>query len=858
MCLRPGSYPAGTRHAHGPSPLPSKGTERWLPLIRAVGSIGMVVAMAWITQPTWADEANPQAFLTQYCLDCHSADEPSGDREFTSLSLDDANTDTQLRLQEIIDQLTLKTMPPEDGEQPSDDVRLQAIDRLTKILARMRQTNASTGGNTVLRRLTKREYRNTVCDLLGIDMLMFDPTQEFPEDSLTAGFDNIGDQLVTSGFLLEKYLQAADACVEKAFAASQPARTQEWIFKDRFYQQPELARAHEKAFAHRFMVLYDHPRNDKPEGAYGPLTEFKQGVPSDGIYQVRVLAQALHRDTPYGPKAVFFDASEPFRMGIRAGDTRISDLVHTQPIEPVLAEAVITDNELKWYEFEVPLDARFTPRFTFENGQHDVRGAYARVFRHHRETLPEDVRDGNGIVARRNALVKHGQLPQIRIHEVQLRGPLDHSPRKAAVQRLLGGSEFVPDRVPALLESFVTRAFRRPVHEDEVARFVAIYHERIQEHGQAPLEAYQDALKAVLCSPDFLYFSPPAAPEESELADHAIAERLSYFLTSSMPDESLRLAADHGQLTAPDSTVLGEQAQRLLQLPESERFVADFLDSWLKLRALGSMPPDPEAFREYYTAGLQPEMKQETRLFVQDLINRNGSTLELLSAKHSFVNRDLAKLYGVADQVPSRQAGEFHRVVFEDSNRGGLLGHASVLTVSANGIETSPVVRGVWLLENILGTPPPPPPDDVPAIEPDVRNASTIREQLAKHRASSTCGQCHRKIDPLGFALEGFDPIGRTRHFYDKKKKVRVDTAGVLVSGESFTGPAELRELLLDREVFFVRTVTSRLLAHALGRHPEATDREAMDRIIAQVRDGQYPLRDLIIAVVTSELFRQR
>jgi hypothetical protein len=186
------------------------------------------------------------------------------------------------------------------------------------------------------------------------------------------------------------------------------------------------------------------------------------------------------------------------------------------------------------------------------------------------------------------------------------------------------------------------------------------------------------------------------------------------------------------------------------------------------------------------------------------------------------------------------------------------LGHASVLTVSANGIETSPVVRGIWLMETILGTPVPPPPDDVPALDPDIRGAVSIRDQLAKHRESAACNLCHRKFDPLGFALEGFDPIGRKREFYDSKRKNRIDTSGVLPGGDRFSGPEELKALLLKREEFFVRTVTSRLLSHALGRRMESLDRPAVDKIVAQLKDNEYPLADLITAVVTSELFRKR
>lgn len=830
-----------------------------LPWLVCLGALGCVAAGGSSCSATENGDAqstdSAMKFIGDYCIACHTADDPSGEREFETLNFTDPHSDTQLQLQEIIDQLTLGVMPPEDAEQPAENEKLAAIERLTDVLVKLRQQTGSSGGQSVLRRLSRREYRNTVGDLLAIDMTMFDPTLEFPAENLSANFDNFGDALVTSGYLLEKYLDAADRCVEKALATRERPEPQDWVFKGDFYQQPELNRAHQTAFGNQFLVLYDHPLNDKPEGAYGHLHRFSSGVPVDGVYEVKVSAQALHRDTPYNDKTVLIDLDEPFRMGIRPGNTKIGDMVHTQPIEPKLAEVEIDDNDLKTYTFKIPLDKGFAPRFTFENGQHDVRGAYSRVFRNHLRTLPESVHRSRGIVEWRNAVTKHGQLPQIRIHEVRIRGPVDVSWPTRSQQVLFGGVTFNEAQAATLIGGFASRAYRRAATTDEVDDLVTLYHSRVTD-GRTPLAAYKDTLKAVLCSPSFLYHHRPASPEQVELSQHALAERLSYFLTATMPDDRLRMLADQGQLANPET--LRAEAKRLLASRASEAFVADFLDSWLNLRALGSMPPDPIASRIYYAAGLEPEMKQETRLFLRDLIDRNASVLEFLRADHSFVNRDLAKLYGVADQVPAEAAADFHRVQFSDPRRGGLLGQASILTVSANGIETSPVIRGIWLLENVLGTPVPPPPDEVPAFDPDVRGAISIRDQLVKHSQSAACNLCHRKIDPLGFALEGFDPIGRVREYYDPQRKHKIDTSGVLPGGDEFSGAAELRTLLLKRQEFFVRTVTMRLLSHALGRRIEPVDRPLVDEVLAQVQADDYPMNDLITAVVASELFRCR
>ena len=808
-----------------------------------------------------ADQVNKiDGFLEHYCITCHNNIDQSGDRDFENLSLSQTDVETQLRVQEIIDQITLGAMPPEEAEQPTDESRVRVIRALTTRLQSMHQQTTSTGGRTVLRRLSQREYRNTVSDLLGVSLNTFDPTKAFPHESLSHGFDNIGDQLVTSGFLLEQYLEAADASVEKAFLSGPYPGPKTWNFDSKFDQQPELNGAHRKAFDQKYMVLYEHPFNDKTEGAYGSLNSFPQGVPVDGLYKVRVLASALHRKTLYSKKAVKIDTSEPFRMGIRPGSSRVGALYKAQPLQPKLAEHVITDDIEQWYECVIPLDKGHSPRFTFENGQHDIRGAYSRIYQLHKDTFPESLRDNKGIVQQRNAILRDGCMPQIRIQQVEIFGPLKNSPQIKNYKRLMGGPTFRKEELLHRIDSFATRAFRRPVSADEMKEFHALFQAQSQA-GRTPFQAYKDTLKAILCSPKFLYFNP-GEPEtedktrEKRISQHALAERISYFLTSSLPDAELRQAADQGRLNSHHA--LRAEVVRLLGRKASHNFVYDFLESWLNLRELGSMPPDFETFPEYYASNLQPEMKQETQLFFRHVLDNNLPARDLLSANYSFLNRDLAKLYGVETQTPFSEAAEFQRVQFTDKNRGGLLGQASVLTVSANGIETSPVIRGVWVLERILGTPTPPPPDDVPAIDPDIRGAKTVKAQLEKHRSSAACNECHRKIDPLGFAMECFNPIGRTRSAYDMRGKRKVDTAGVLPSGESFSNLAELKKILVRHEEFFVRTLVTHLLTHALGRHIEPEDRFAIDKIMLSAEDDGYRLQDLVAAVITSDLFARQ
>ena len=795
------------------------------------------------------------AFLANYCVDCHGAATQKGERRFDQLDLAAEQEDSLFDIQDIIDQLTLGEMPPEESAQPPVPERQALIDALTKALAVTRAKLDSTGRQTVLRRLNRREYLNTIGDLFEMDMSMFDPTTKFPRDNTADQLDNVGDVLVTSGYLLEQYLIAADEIVEKAFALQQPPDEQSWTFKDRFPQQSELDAAHREAFDSRYLCLYDCPEAERAEGAYGPLADFLEGVPSDGIYEIRVLAQAMNRDSPYDREILRIDLDEPLRLGIVPGNAAVGEMHRVQPIQPLLAESPITDGDPEWYSFRVPLDRGYSPRFTFENGMVEVRPTYARVVRQHRDLLPEELRQATGIVQHRKALIKAGYLPHIRIHEVQIRGPIDVVWPPRTQRAVLGEEPFVAERTRELLTRFATRAYRRPPEPGEIDRLMVLVDARV-ENGQTPLDGFKDGLKAVLCSPAFLYLQPPDMTPATDrasnrLSAYGVASRLSYFLWGSMPDEELMRLADSGELLDPDR--LRAEVRRLLADDRSHAFIDGFLDSWLNLRALGDMPPDRNAFEAYYANGLETDMRTETRLFMAHLIEQDASVLEFLRADYSFLNRDLAKLYGVEDRVSPEDGHRFRQVTFDDATRGGLLGQASVLTVSANGIETSPVIRGVWMLENVLGTPPAPPPDDVPAIDPDVRGATSMRDLLEKHRSSPACNDCHRRIDPLGFALENFDPIGRWRERYENKSKI--DSSGQLPSGHTFEDVVGLKEVLLGRKEFFARMLTEKLLAYGLGRRVELADRAEIDGIMEQVASDNYPMRNLIESVVVSEAF---
>ncbi len=790
-------------------------------------------------------------FLNTYCTKCHGAKLQKGERRFDQLATVIDGDSTLVDYQDILDQLNLGNMPPQKQKQPTDAERRKVTLWLTRTLDTYHQSKKSTGGDVVLRRLNSREYRNTIRDLLHLNMTMFDPTVDFPRDQTTEHLDNVGGTLVTSGHLLGRYLSAADRIVQKAIFPLEKPTVQTWAFRDGFRQQPEIDQVYRKTNKFAWMTLLDVVGADKHEGAYGPIHAFADGVPYDGYYEIRLKAEAVNRINPYDPEFLGLDPKEPLRLGIVAGNRLAGPLHKPQPMEPLLAELDLAD-EQKWYTVRVWLDAGFTPRFTFRNGLMDVRNLYARLINRYKDQFPQRKRPG--IVENRFNALTYGKLPQICIHEIEITGPIYEGwPRNS--QRAVLGDDFETvlktgnlneAAMRKHLTAFASRAYRRPVKGEEIDRILQVIAVR-KTAGKPDLEAYADGLKTVLCSPNFLYLDEPAG---ETLSSHALASRLSYFLWSSMPDAELLKLADDDKLEDPN--ILKAQAERMLDDPKSEAFVEGFLDSWLTLRDLGSMPPDRGKFAEFYHYDLDSAMREETRMFTRHLINENLSIVNFLDADFTFVNKPLARMYGLK---PPAEKG-FQKVSLPGGRRGGLLGQASVLTVTANGIDTSPVVRGVWLLENILGTPPNPPPPDVKPLDPDIRGAKTIREQLKKHRENPSCYDCHRSIDPLGFALENFDPIGNWRETYGRSTKI--DASGELPNGKTFEDVSGLKKVLVAQQDQFAAALTAKLLAYAMGRPTEPADRPRINRIVKELNQRGDGFRDLIERVVLSKPFRTK
>ena len=797
-----------------------------------------------------------EAFLKRYCLECHDADVHKGDRSFHKFTLELKTLPQVIEARDMIDQLTLREMPPKKAAQPRDDERLAAIRALRDATAAAESALQSTGSRTVLRRLSNREYENTLATLFGRRVDTLGLTADFPKEKTARHLDTIGKSLVTSGFLIDQYFLAANRLVETRLGKPATA-AKTWRFNKNFVQYEELSGPHKAAFNYRYLNLYEQPNTDTRQGGYGHIEDFRQGVPVSGLYDLEVEATALHRDTHYDHAIFGIDFTEPFILGVVPGDITKGHIHYPQAIEPLLASSVVPDNTPTRLKFRVWLEAGQTPRFIFPNGPYESRASVIAINKRYEKEFSTPV--GSSGVGRAHIL-REGKLPHIRISEIVVNGPVAEPSGGAEEVAVFGPEGFRPEKSLDQLFAFAAKAYRRPLQETDRAPIRRMVERRLAEKA-TPRQAALDAVKLILCSPSFLYLSEVTAENDRRLRPHDLATRLSFALWATTPDDTLIAAATSGRLTG--DAELKKQIDRMLADKRVDGFINGFLDSWLNLRDLGGMPPPRETNRAYYAEDLPTSMKTEARLFFRELLKEDGSVTQFLRADHTYVDKKLARLYDLPAQKTLRLADGFQRVDLKgDPHRGGLLGMAAVLTVSANGVETSPVVRGAWVSENILGVKPPPPPDVVPAIEPDVTGATTIRQRLAKHSTDRACAECHRKIDPLGFSLESFDPVGRWRDAYAKPKKgpaPKIDTAGEFASGETYRDFAGFRDTLYaKREEQFTRHLIRSLLAYSTGRLMEPADEFAVDRIYAKSKQQGLGLRSLAVECLTSDVFRSR
>ncbi|WP_197443337.1 DUF1592 domain-containing protein [Lignipirellula cremea] len=750
-------------------------------------------------------DAGPQAFFAAHCYDCHSAGETGGGLDLEQFSGAFATREERDRWTQIFDRIDHREMPPADAAQPSPAER----DALLRWLQPRLETADRTERQVIQRRLNRREYQNTIRDLLLVEV----PVEDLlPEDQQAGGFDNNGEALAISTEQMGGYLAAAQLAIDAAMVHG--PRPEEQTFTVSAMHEVERYLGQSFALVDDRIVSYTSTNTQ-----YSKVSTRGKRLPEAGRYRFRFTA-ATHRSQE---KQVFTVVASDF-----ASVGAVFKNLGYFEVGP----------EPEVFEIEAELDKKFAIQFF-------VLG------------LPTWLKDPID-----------GDHPGIGFSPVEITGPLTDQWPPASHTRLLGDvdlSQGSLDDAERILRDFLPRAFRRPASEDEVQRYLSLVKNRL-ETGRSFEQSLKIGLVAVLCSPNFLYLREDVRPGTTRINDYELASRLSYFLHRSTPDAQLLQLAAADQLHEP--AVLRAQVERLLSSPRREQFITDFVGQWLQLRKIDDTSPDKKLYPEFEEL-LKISMVGEGEAFFRKLLDEDLDVANFLDSDFAMLNQRLAEHYGI-EGVQGLQIRAVELPA--ESVRGGVLTQGGVLKVTANGTTTSPVTRGVWVLENILGHPTPPPPPNVGGIEPDIRGATTIREQLAKHRDVATCSSCHRHIDPPGFALESFDPVGKLRSHYrhfivnpdhaDKgwgrvKDTAEVDASGVLSSGETFADIREFKRLLLTQREPFSRCLAEKLTTYALGRELGFSDREAIRSIVEHTLRHGNGLRSLVHAIVQSPAFQQ-
>ncbi len=789
-----------------------------------------------------------QATVSRYCTSCHDDIERTAELNLKSLPVADVAAHPA-EWEAVVRKLRAGMMPPVGEPRPAAEARLALVSFVESELDAAAAAHPNPGRTEPFHRLNRAEYRNAVRDLLHLDVAVADL---LPADEASYGFDNIAGVLKLSPTLLERYLAAADKVSRLAVGTPSPFVSIDW------FRVPD-DRSQEK----RLPSL--------PFGTRGGLA-VEYHFPADAEY---VIAAELARDLNEGMPLY----AEEQHLEIAVDGERVA--LFTLPAVPLMAPQAANNDP------NAPAISQIVQRFQLSR---DERAQRNRADADWRVRIP--VSAGQHTVtatflARTAALDEPARLPFERpypagvnipetrtgsyLRAVEISGP--YEPAGAPVRGLPRGAgetasrdRIFSCRPPAgaaadetqacaseILSTLARRAYRRPVTEDDVAPLLAFYRDGAAQGFDSGVQL---ALKRLLVSPEFLFRveQDPAGAAPGAVyavADFTLASRLSFFLWSSIPDDELLAAAERGELRDPN--VLERQVQRMLADPRSSAFVENFAGQWLYLRNLDAVVPVQSVFPDFDDT-LRQGLRRETELFFGSIVQEDRSALDLLRADYTFVNERVARLYG----LPNVKGNHFRRVTLPaDSPRRGLLGHGSILTVTSYPDRTSPVVRGKWILENLLGVPPPPPPADVPKLEETSDGGGTlsVRERLAAHRANPSCASCHALMDPLGFALENFNAVGVWRTIDDTGGGI--DASGTLPDGTAFAGAAEFRAAL-EHSDLFVMTLAEKLLTYGLGRGVEAYDQPAVRAIVRDAAKSGYRFSALITAVVQSPPFQMR
>jgi hypothetical protein len=786
--------------------------------------------------------ANVGRFLSDYCRDCHSAADAVAGFEIESLlgleNLTRASHSDSVIAEKLLRRLIGRQMPPIDAFRPSDDEYDSAIDAISELLAERANSIPPAEPSASIRRLTRIEYQNAIRDLFG---LQIDATELLPDDPLSHGFDNITVSDLSAGRLYG-YLSAAEKVARQVVGA-----------------------AGRNPVSKVLRLPADRTQENHVEGL--PLgtrggTQFDFLAPLAGKYQIAI---RLTRDR----------------------DEMIEGLTREHAID------VLVDRQ-RQHQFTVEppadgrdftlVDANLVTLLSLTQGKHSICVTFPMremsIIESQRQ--PFDASFNRHRHPRRNPAIYQVTLLGP-ITDVQSAPPTNDqktATHDAAFPETPRDASADIESAVQFLQPIVRKAFRRPISEADLAPIIEVF--KAASHAASYQESLQAAVAAVLVNPNFLLrvehaiqpvdvahaqtrklsgetdIQQSAALQSSPVDPYELATRLSFFLWSSIPDEQLLDRAEElstdalGLENTKRNAVVSSEVQRMLADKKSRSLSENFAGQWLYLRNLDTLTPDLRAYPDF-DDNLRQAFKQETQLLFRDVVERDASVLELLNSKHTFLNARLAQHY----DIPNVVGDHFRRVDLPaDSRRGGLLRHGSILSVTSYATRTSPTVRGNWILKNLLGTAPPPPPPNIPNLEEkSTLVASTVRERLTQHRADPSCAACHNLMDPLGFALENFDAVGRYREYVDT---LAIDSDGQLPNGLDIDGVDSLESGILERPQLFVITLTEKLMTFALGRGLVPNDGPTIRKIVEQSAESNYRFSSLIQGIVQSDLFQNK
>ncbi|HEV3056590.1 MAG TPA: DUF1592 domain-containing protein [Vicinamibacterales bacterium] len=766
-----------------------------------------------------------QAVLNKYCITCHNQRMKTGGLVLEGLDLADAPAAADI-WEKVVRKLRGGLMPPVRAPRPDS----AAIEALTVWLETTLDTAAARRpdpGRPSIHRLNRVEYANAVRDLLALDV---DTASLLPPDDASYGFDNIGEVLTMTPGLLDRYLLAARKI--SRLAVSDPTL------------RPSTA-THSVPIS---LIQDVQASDDLPFGTRGGLV-VRHTFPLDGTYSVRLRLQKGSLASGGGVRGL----DEENQIDVWVDGERVARLV----IGGQAGNVMRPPGDLASADADATLEARFATKA----GTHEVGVAFVDRFYYMEGLAVSRLPAGSdGFAAAFTTTTGYGKI-QAAIESIALAGPFDVDPSDDTPSRRrifdCRPSSRVDEDTCArrILSTLARRAYRRPTADEDLRVLMAFYKDG-RARGTFD-RGIQAGLERILVAPSFLFRveeDPPNLPRGAayRISDVELASRLSFFLWSSIPDEPLLAAAERGQLKDPGALEL--QVRRMMSDPKANALVRNFFGQWLLIRNMDAVKPDTYAFPDF-DDNLREAFKQETELFIESQLREDRSVLDLLRADYTFLNERLARHYG----IPGVYGPHFRRVTLPDGHRGGILGQGSILTVTSYANRTSPVIRGKWMLETLLGTPPPAPPATVPGLEESNQAAATrpktMREQMENHRRNPVCASCHAQMDPLGFALENFDGIGKYR---ESDGGARIDIAGAFPSGARFANPDEFRRGLLARSDEIFGAVTEKLLTYALGRGVEPADMPVVRAIRRESSQHEYRWSSLILGIVNSRPFQMR